>query len=455
MKKFIYSTLLFCSTSYFAPAQIIYSICGFPTTYAMPNACGLSGDSGYGLYAQLNMPQGLFIDATGNLLIGDSRNQRIRMINTQGIISTVAGSDSAGFSGDSGPATNARLSLPTKAIKDGSGNTYIADAGNHRIRKVNASGIITTFAGTGSTGTPGDGGPATAANFGFISDISFDGSGNLYLADRDYHTIRKINSAGTISTIAGTGTAGATGDGGPATAAQLATPMGIAIDGAGNIFIASSNSNTIRKIDVSGTISTFAGTGAIGRSGDGGPATAATMRRPFGLALDHDGNLYVADAFNSRIRKIDPAGIITLFAGSDSVGFGGDGGPATAARMSRPYGLVCNAYGNLLFSSGVDCVVREVGAPLGVHNLTAENAISVFPNPSNGTITVSGNNTMPGKVAFTIYNAVGQRVFFQESVQGGKINETISLPASTPDGIYILQVQTGEGVKNIRFQVVR
>ena len=232
------------------------------------------------------------------------------------MISTVAGSGTAGFSGDGGAATAALLNTPSGVALDGAGNLYISDGLNHRIRKVDSSGNISTVAGTGTQGYGGDGGAATAALLNTPADVALDGAGNLYIVDNNNHRIRKVDSAGNISTVAGTGTAGFSGDGGAAMAALLNHPVGVALDALGNLYIADQLNHRIRKIATvpgfsagilsTGVITTVAGDGAQGYGGDGGAAVAAQLNLPVGVALDGAGNLYIADRSNNRIRKVGP-----------------------------------------------------------------------------------------------------------------------------------------------------
>ena len=227
-----------------------------------------------------------------------------------GDISTVAGTVTQGFGGDGGPATGAGLNSPTGVAVDSSGNLFIADFDNHRIRKVDATtGIITTVAGIGAQGFSGDGGPATSAKLNAPVDVAVDSSGNLFIADANNYRIRKVDTSGNISTVAGNGTRGFSGDGGPATSAQLKFPDGVVVDSAGNLFIVDTFNNRIRKVDTSGDISTLAGSGAVGWvlqgfSGDGGPATSAKLKFPFSVAFDSSGNLFIGDPGNHRIRKV-------------------------------------------------------------------------------------------------------------------------------------------------------
>ena len=311
---------------------------GTISTVAGTGTAGFSGDGGPATGAQLNAPFGVFVDAAGNLFIADAGNSRIRKVDPAGTISTVAGTGTAGFSGDGGPATGAQLNHSVGVFVDAAGNLFIADGSNNRIRQVDPAGTISTVAGTGVTGFSGDGGPATGAQFHSPSGVFVDAAGNLFIADGGNHRIRKVAPAGTISTVAGTGVGGVSGDGGTATGAQL-SPFGVFVDAAGNLFIADRSNNRIRKVDPAGTISTVAGTGTAGFSGDGGPATGAQLNAPFGVFVDAAGNLFIADAGNSRIRKVDPAGTISTVAGAGTFGFSGDGGPATGAQLDAPSSL--------------------------------------------------------------------------------------------------------------------
>src|SRR5439155_1431400 len=244
----------------------------------------------------------------GNLYIADITNNRIRKVTSGGTISTYAGSGSSGFSGDGGPATAAQLNVPVGVALDPAGNLYIADQGNSRIRKVTPGGTISTYAGTDTPGFSGDGGPATAAQLNVPVGVAVDPAGNLYIADSGSSRIRKVGPGGTISTYAGGGggTPGFLGDGGPATATQLTVPLAVALDPAGNPDIADLALHRTLPVSPGGTISTYAGSGTPGFLGDGGPATAAQFREPSGVALDPAGNLYIADTYNNRIRKVTP-----------------------------------------------------------------------------------------------------------------------------------------------------
>jgi sugar lactone lactonase YvrE len=276
-------------------------------------------------------------------------------------ITAFAGTGAAGFSGDGGPATSANMTRPYSVAANDQGDVYVVDAGNYRIRKVGASGTVTTVVGTGVRGFSGDGGPATSARI-WPCGVAVDGAGNLFIADCGNNRIRKVNADGIITTVAGTGARGFSGDGGPATSARLAAPPAIALDGNGNLFIVDQLNHRIRKVDADGIITTVAGTGARGFSGDGGLATAAQLQSPQSVALDPSGNLYIADTTNDRVRKVDNEGIITTFAGDGSRGYGGDGGPATSAQLHFPTGVVVQGSGNVFISDTANHAIRRVDA---------------------------------------------------------------------------------------------
>ena len=336
---------------------------GMITTVAGDGTRGYGGDGGAAVAAQLASPGGVTLDDAGNLYIADLFNHRIRKVDAAGVISTVAGDGMRGYGGDGGPAVAAQLSLPYGVALDGAGNLYIADTGNHRIRKVDAAGVISTVAGDGTPGFGGDGGPAVAAQLRSPTGVAVDGAGNLYIADVNNHRIRKVDAAGAITTVAGDGTFGYSGDGGVAVAAQLNLPRGVAPDGAGNLYIADWVNGRIRKVDAAGVITTVAGGGPVG---DGGAAVAAQLYAPYGVAPDGAGNLYIADANNHRIRKVDAAGMITTVAGDGTPGFGGDGGPAVAAQLRSPTGVAVDGAGNLYIADSFNHRIRKVDAAGGI-----------------------------------------------------------------------------------------
>ena len=335
---------------------------GIISTFAGMLFKGYSGDGGPATIAKLNCPTGVAIDKKGNVYIADDSNNVIRMVNTSGIISTVAGDSIAGFSGDGGAAIVAELKYPTGVALDTIGNIYVADQANNRIREINSSGIITTLAGTGFAGYSGNAGPATSAELNFPFGCTADGGGNVYIADTKNNRIRKISTGGIITNIAGNGFAFYSGNGGPATAASLNTPYGVLLDKSGNIYIADTHNNCIRKVDASGIITTFACQQTGGWSGDGGPDSLAQMSYPFGLTMDGANNIYVADTYNDRVRKINTANIITNFAGDGMTGFLGDGHPAISgpAMLNGPYKSFVDKKGNIYTSDWTNRRVRKI-----------------------------------------------------------------------------------------------
>ena len=340
---------------------------GTITTVAGTGRSGYNGDGGAATAAQLLVPTSVAMDGVGNLYIADTGNSRIRKVDITGIITTVAGTGEPGFSGDDGAATEVQLSVPEGVAVDGAGNLYIADTGNSRIRKVDSTGVITTVAGGGGASL-GVGVPAIQAQLFSPRDVTVDRDSNLYIAD---NVILKIDSAGIITTVTGTIEI----YGGGHSALGLGFPTGMAMDGAGNLYVASTGHRVIRKIDPAGIVTTVAGIyephvfGWGGFSGDGGPATEARLSVPEGVAVDGAGNLYIADTGNSRIRKVDSAGIITTVAGTEESGFSGDGGPAVQARLYEPRGMATDGAGNLYIADTVNHRIRRLttipeGAPL-------------------------------------------------------------------------------------------
>lgn len=349
--------------------------------YAGDGTGAFAGDGGTALSAQVRLPSDIFIDASGNKYIADANNHCIRKVTGGGTISTVVGTGgTSGFAGDGGLATAARLNQPGAVCLDNTGNMYIADATNHRIRKVDAAtGIISTIAGNGTASTTGDGGLATAATINFPYGIAIDNNGDIYFSESSSHVIRKITvSTGIISTYAGTiGTAGSSGDGGAATSARLNFPRDICFDGAYNLYIADRVNNKIRKVTAStGNISTIAGTGTAGSTGDGGLATAARLRGPFGVSVDATGNIFIADATNNKIRKVNGVtGIITTFAGTGTSGYSGDGGDATLANLNFPTNVFADASYLYVVDNSNNRIRRiQIGPiilPLGFQDFTA------------------------------------------------------------------------------------
>ncbi|MEU0336681.1 RICIN domain-containing protein [Streptomyces sp. NPDC006193] len=331
-------------------------------TVAGSGSAGFSGDNGPAVSAQLNRPYGMAVDSTGTVYFCDYYNHRVRKITTDGRISTVAGTGSAGFSGDNGPAAAAQLNWPREVTVDSADAVYIADAGNHRIRRITPDGKISTVAGTGAAGFSGDGGPATAARLNGPFGVAVDSTGTLYFSEYHNHRVRKVTPDGKISTVAGNGTGAFKGDGGPAASAQLNGPHAVAVDSAGDLYIADYGNHRVRKVAGDGTISTVAGTGAAGFGGDGGPAGSAKLSGPTGVAVDSAGTVYIADYGNHRVRKVAADGTIGTVAGTGAAGFGGDGGPAASAQLNNPIAVAVDCVDSLYIADFVNSRVRRIAS---------------------------------------------------------------------------------------------
>jgi sugar lactone lactonase YvrE len=332
---------------------------------------GYTGDGGPAGDATLKDPGDVCVNAAGNIIIADTVNNCIREVYAEtGLISTIAGEASGGFSGDGVPAIATKLYTPGDISRDASGHFYIADTENHRIRKVNVvTGIIETVAGNGLRSYSGDGGPATEAALRLPTSVSIDASGSIFIADTENHRIRKVNyDTGVITTVAGNGNSGFSGDDVAATSTRLNKPHGVYVDDFGNIFIADTENSRIRKVDAdTGMITTIAGNGDRGYAGDDGPATAAELNKPNDLWVDTSGNLFIADTENHRIRKVDiVTGIISSIAGNGDGEYSGDNGPAVAASLKRPRGISIDGDGNIYIADTENYCIRRVNAVSGI-----------------------------------------------------------------------------------------
>jgi sugar lactone lactonase YvrE len=360
------------------------------TTVAGNGTSGFAGDGGIATTGKIYFPYGVAADNAGNIYIADSNNSRVRKVDTNGIITTVAGRGTPAFSGDGGTATNALLAYPNSVVVDASGNLFIADSINNRIRKVDTNGIITTVAGKSGSGFSGDGGAATNAALYNPSEVTVDNSGNLYITDSGNNRIRKVDFNGIITTVAGKSSSGFAGDGGAATNASLYNPGGLAVDSNGNLFIADVNNKRVRMVDVYGMITTIAGNGTAAYSGDNGLATNAGMS-PYAVSVDGYGDVLIADRGNNRIRQVDPYGIITTVAGTNSHGYAGDGVVATSAPLYDPSGVAMDSYGRVLIADTYNNRIRRFGQgpTLVLDRLTAANAgnYTLVVNSSYGSVT--------------------------------------------------------------------
>jgi len=399
-----------------------------------------SGDGNVASAADLNGPYFVSLDAAGNVYILDRMNFRIRKIfASSGIIVTIAGNGGLGSTGDGSLGTAAEV-RPYGMAVDLSNNVYIADAAYHKIRKVNASGIISTYAGTGIIGSTGDGGPALAARFSAPYGMATDASGNLYIADGLANVIRKINAAGVISRFAGNDTAGFAGDGGAAVTAKIDSPYALATDRKGNVYFSDMMNNRVRKVDVAGIITTVAGTGTYGYSGDNGPAVGAELKRPAGLAVDTIGNLYIADADNDVIRMVDTFGVITTVVGNGTPGFGGDLGPVNGCNLHTPFGVAVDKYGEIYIADANNQRVRKTYTPLAVENVSNANVVEIFPNPVTDNFSVGG---IAKTDVISLYDVTGKAVIVSQHTSGSEVVVSVSGLAS---GIYLMHVTGADGL---------
>lgn len=411
--------------------QNIYAFAGTGTV-------GFSGDGGPAISAQLNAPYRTALDASGSLIISDFLNHRIRKVNSSGIITTIAGS-TQGYSGDGGSATLAQFNAPSGVAIDLSGNIYVTDYGNNVVRMINTSGIISTIVGNGTAGFSGDGGNATLATLTNPYGITIDATGNLYIADTYNSRIRKITPSGTITTIAGTNSVGFSGDGGLGVNASLNLPQEVAVDLSGNIYIADSQNHRIRKINTSGVISTIAGNGVNGFSGDGSPATSAQLDTPVGVSIDGSGNIYIADLVNQRIRKINSLGIISTIAGNGTIGNSGDGGAANLCQFSYPSGVTTDGLGNLFICDASNDRVREICVGTCLANIASFNKdgnfVFTYPNPVSNILNIASEQYFRDGTEIEITNYLGQTVL--KSIFKNEIDVSL-----ISQGCYILKILT-------------
>lgn len=440
MRKFFTSLLILAATlTYTSYGQIVKTVAGGGEGYA--------GDSSAATAAELHWPKDVKSDTLGNLFVADANNNVIRKISTSGTITTVAGngaqagSGSGSFGGDGGPASAAALYDPSGVFVDKRGNIYIADHLNNRIRKVGTNDTINTIAGTGTAGYTGDGGPASAATLNQPAKVTFDRWGNMYIADAGNNCVRQILPNDTIITVAGTGVAGYSGDGGAATAAQLNHPSDVAVDTLGYIYIADMYNHAIRKVDFSGNITTIAGTGIRGFR-DTVAATSALLYDPSGIALDDSGNIFISDLGNARIRKIDSAGLMTTVAGTGTSGYNGDYMAARNTWIQFPEGLTIARSGFLFFADQGNNRIRTFNAnrlAAGVSNINRPGAeLTIYPNPSNGLFSVILSSTEGLSARMQLADMAG-RIVAEEQIVANRPQEiTVTAP-----GIYMLTIDTG------------
>lgn len=426
-------------------------------TIAGNGSIGSSGDGGPATAAKVNNPCFGDFDKYGNYYFADYLEGRVRKIDVLGIITTVAGGGSGGL-GDGGPATAATFNHPLGVKLDTSGNIYIVDVDNHRVRKVNAAtGIISTIVGTGTPSFSGDNGPATAAALFGPQDIAVDYSGNVYVSDLQNQRIRKVSSGGIITTFAGTGISGYSGDGGAATLAQINYPEGLAVDNSGNLYIADAGSfsSRIRKVNVTtGVITSVVGNGSTTYVGDGIAATAASIA-PLTIFIDKFNNMYISDKYNIRVYKVEAAsGKLYSIAGNGTSGDSGDGGPATAANLSYPNGVAVDLCGNVYITNpqttsipGIGRRIRKITYnPPPCDYLTVGEQytpkISIYPNPINEELHIDNAKSGTSYDVITLVGSVLQSGTLKQGVN------TISTK-ELPPGLYLLQLTDGDGGRTV------
>ena len=402
------------------PEGMTLETVGVIETLAGTGAVSYGGDGGPASQASFRFPRGVAADTAGNIYIADSSDHRIRLIDSNGMITTLAGTGESGYGGDGGPATLAHLNHPEGVAADGAGNVYFADSANHRVRKIDTTGMISTLAGTGERGDGGDDGPAIEARLSYPAGVAVDTEGNVYVADSWNHRVRKVDREGTITTLAGRGFRGYVGNGGPADQAALANPMGLSVDSEGNVYVADTWNHRVRRIDGSGVISTIAGSGRDGDSGDGRRALAASVGYPAAVATGPAGMVYVVtysfETANRRLRRIDPEGLIEAFAGTGPEGYGGDRGPAADAWLAYPMGVAADTDGNIYIADAYNARVRvvrrgfQVRIPLGESGDSV--ALVVAPG---GELRIGGE---PAAVGTTVESDTGNKYSLQKRDNG-------------------------------------
>ncbi len=425
------------------------------TTIAGNGTAGYTGNGGPAINALISHPNQLAFDQSGNLFIAEDYNNVIRKIDTNGNIILVGGTGTAGFNGDGLQATSTLFNRSCGVAVDLSGNIYVCDANNYRIRKINTSGIVSTIAGTGTSGYSGDGFAATNAEIGFSSGICVDPAGNIYFASQNPgYCVRKINTSGIISTVAGTGVSGYNGEGIAADTAKLNSPAAVFLDAAGNLFIGDLGGMRIRKVNTSGIINTVAGNGSTASGGDNGPATSAQLLYPYGMVADAAGNLYICESVNNKIRKVDASGTITTFAGVGGLvgGYGGNGGSPLLAQLYHPSAITLDASGNIYIGDFENDAIRKITMNTNGINedfFSDESISKIYPNPSNDFLTIESK--VVGEKSIQIFNITGGIV---TNLNSTEYVITIDLK-STEAGLYTMRITNNNKVENRKLIIVK
>lgn len=416
MKKTVLSfALLF---SLLLSAQQVTTIAGSGT---------IGSTNANGTAASFNYPEGVAVDASGNIYVADFNNHRIRKISPSGDVTTFAGSGTAGAIDDTG--TLARFNNPSGIVIDALGNFFVSDYSNNKIRKITPTGVVTTVAGSGTIGS--NDGQGISATFNAPYGLNIDTSGNIYVADTNNHKIRKIDTSGNVTTLAGTGLSGSID--GDNTVARFKNPSALAIDAQGNVYVADYGNHKIRKITPTGDVSTLAGSGTLG-SADG-TGTAASFYRPNGIAIDPNGYLYVADLYNNKIRKITPSGDVSTFAGTGVAGY--TDGDLSTAKFYRPIGITIDSNGDFYIGDTYNHRIRKITQTLNSNNFNNSSNIKVYPNPTNGSFFIDSTE----KITLTIYDILGKIVYKNNSIIG---KNSVNL-SNLNSGIYLIHTKNETG----------
>jgi len=416
----------FLKKQVFSFTLLLVSLFSFAQTYesgiTVTTFAGSGGGyaDGTGTAAQFSYPTGVAVDASGDVYVADKSNDKIRKITPAGVVSTLAGSNN-GYA--DGTGTAAQFSSLSGVTVDASGNVYVGDMSNNKIRKITPAGVVSTLAGSSAGYADGTG---TAAQFNYPVGVAVDASGNVYVADYYNHKIRKITPAGEVSTLAGSTGGYADGTG---TAAEFFYPAGVAVDASGNLYVADYGNDKIRKITPTGIVSTFAGSNNGYADGTG---IAAQFSLPAGVAVDASGNLYVADTHNHKIRRITPAGVVTTLAGSTD---GYADGTGIAAQFSFPTGVVVDASGNMYVADQSNQKIRKItGGVLSTASYTQVGGFTVYPNPSKGVFNIEAQNN----ATIEVFDMLGKQIITQKVAIG---TATVNLSSFTA-GVYFAKITT-------------
>jgi sugar lactone lactonase YvrE len=439
LKRQFLSTFLFS----FLFSVSLHAQNGIITTIAGSGSAGFSGDGGQALLAEFNRPSGIAVDTLGNIYISDRDNNRVRKIDVNGVVTTIAGTGNAGSSGDGGPAISAELNKPKGIVLDAQGNIYVAEFAGHRVRKIDVNGNISTYAGTGISGYNNDNIQANTAMLKEPRNLALDAAGNLYIGEYTGYRIRKVSPAGIITTVVGTGYSGSITDGTPAISSPIDLVSGIAIDDTGNIYFSGQYSSRFYKVNTAGNVYKIAGLWQMWSNGDGGPALQAGLDNPADVLADTSG-VYLIDQGDFRIRKINGQGIINGFAGNGNQGFSGDGGAAINAMM-EPAGFAKDRWGRMYIADGGNNRIRMIDtaqAPVSIQAIAADaEEILVYPNPArSGVVEINIPGNIKAHTELIVMNVAGQEIKSIPVESGGRQKMELNIAA----GSYFLVIKSKE-----------